>query len=168
MHHVSGFGRPLSLSFSSLTKQGCRAPSRNLSEEKINQKTYYDIEKRGELLAAPDRADEWGEELTEMGKWQRTNVRPPPALHIIFCDMFFIYLYLKWQKPPTAPCLCARAIRAHCAGACNVDCGAKFPLPTLSKHRLHNCGSFSLYRAHFTCRVPGERYFSQVMCCMCC
>lgn len=47
--------------------------SRNLSEEKLNQKTFYDIENRGELLVAPDRADEWGEELTEMGKWQRTN-----------------------------------------------------------------------------------------------
>lgn len=64
----------------SLTKRVCRAPSRNLSEEKINQKTYYDIEKRGELLAAPDRADEWGEELTEMGKWQRTNVRAPSCI----------------------------------------------------------------------------------------
>jgi hypothetical protein len=49
--------------------------SRNLSEEKINQKTYYDIENKGELLVSPDRVDEWGEELTEIGKWQRTNVR---------------------------------------------------------------------------------------------
>lgn len=24
------------------------------------------------MLAGPDRADEWGEELTEIGKWQRT------------------------------------------------------------------------------------------------
>ena len=55
---------------------------RNLSEEKLNQKTFYDIENRGELLVAPDRADEWGEELTEMGKWQRTNVRPPPPASV--------------------------------------------------------------------------------------
>mmetsp|Transcript_11615 Transcript_11615/g.9893 ORF Transcript_11615/g.9893 Transcript_11615/m.9893 type:complete len:185 (+) Transcript_11615:3-557(+) len=47
--------------------------SRNLSEEKLTQRTFYDIEERGELLIAPDRQDEWGEELTEMGKWQRTN-----------------------------------------------------------------------------------------------
>ena len=33
--------------------------------------------RRGELLKAPDRADEWGEELTEIGKWQRTNVTHP-------------------------------------------------------------------------------------------
>ena len=32
------------------------------------------LARRGELLAAPDRSDEWGEELTEIGKWQRTNV----------------------------------------------------------------------------------------------
>ena len=51
----------------------CRT-NRNLSEEKINQRTYYDIENRGELLVSPDRVDEWGEELTEIGKWQRTNV----------------------------------------------------------------------------------------------
>ena len=49
--------------------------SRNLSEERRNQRTFYDIEKRGELLKAPDRAADgaWGEELTEIGKWQRTN-----------------------------------------------------------------------------------------------
>merc|ERR1712205_245987 len=34
--------------------------SRNLSEERRNQRTFYDIEKRGE-------------QLTEIGKWQRTN-----------------------------------------------------------------------------------------------
>lgn len=28
---------------------------------------------RGEFLAGPDRSDEWGEELTEIGKWQRTD-----------------------------------------------------------------------------------------------
>ena len=109
----SGFGSPPSLSFSSLTKLGCRAPSRNLSEEKINQKTYYDIEKRGELLAAPDRADEWGEELTEMGKWQRTNVRPPPVSHTTFFSTYFISVF-EVAAPTNAPsCLCARAIRAH-------------------------------------------------------
>lgn len=32
---------------------------------------------RGELLVSPDRADEWGDELTEIGKWQRTNVNCP-------------------------------------------------------------------------------------------
>jgi len=75
----------------------CCPHHRNLPEERISQRTYYDIEKRcplcelvpylanlcayrhlcarrGELLVAPDRADEWGEELTEIGKWQRTNV----------------------------------------------------------------------------------------------
>jgi hypothetical protein len=110
---VSGFGSPPSLSFLSLTKQGCRAPSRNLSEEKINQKTYYDIEKRGELLAAPDRADEWGEELTEMGKWQRTNVRPPPVLHTIFFSTYFVSVF-EVAAPTYAPLLlvCARDSRA--------------------------------------------------------
>jgi len=57
-----------------------RRTNRNLSEEKINQRTYYDIEGRGELLVSPDRVDEWGEELTEMGKWQRTNVRALPCI----------------------------------------------------------------------------------------
>ncbi len=28
---------------------------------------------RGEVLAGPDRAEIWGEELTEIGKWQRTK-----------------------------------------------------------------------------------------------
>ena len=36
--------------------------------------------RRGELLKAPDRADEWGEELTEIGKWQRTNVTHPQSV----------------------------------------------------------------------------------------
>ncbi|EKX50310.1 hypothetical protein GUITHDRAFT_104120 [Guillardia theta CCMP2712] len=49
--------------------------SRNLPEEQLMAKKYYDVENRGELLAGPDRsaAGEWGEELTEIGKWQRTN-----------------------------------------------------------------------------------------------
>ena len=29
--------------------------------------------RRGEFLAGPDRADEWGEEMSEIGKWQRTK-----------------------------------------------------------------------------------------------
>ena len=107
-----------SLPVSSLTQQGCRAPSRNLSEEKINQKTYYDIEKRGELLAAPDRADEWGEELTEMGKWQRTNVRPPPVLHTILFPMYFISVYEVAAPKCALPLrVCARFARMGAARA---------------------------------------------------
>ena len=49
--------------------------SRNLSEERRNQRTFYDIEKRGELLKAPNRAADgaWCEEHTDIGKKQRTN-----------------------------------------------------------------------------------------------
>mmetsp|Transcript_34260 Transcript_34260/g.71969 ORF Transcript_34260/g.71969 Transcript_34260/m.71969 type:complete len:197 (-) Transcript_34260:276-866(-) len=47
--------------------------SRNVPEEKLNARKYFDIEERGEVLAGPDRAEVWGEELTEIGKWQRTK-----------------------------------------------------------------------------------------------
>ena len=62
-------------------------------EDKLQARKYFDIEEksvlaqryisvskrdeilcfRGEVLAGPDRAEIWGEELTEIGKWQRTK-----------------------------------------------------------------------------------------------
>uniref|UniRef100_A0A7S0VBY2 Uncharacterized protein n=1 Tax=Hemiselmis tepida TaxID=464990 RepID=A0A7S0VBY2_9CRYP len=47
--------------------------SRNVPTDIKRSRKYFEIEERGEFLAGPDRQDEWGEELTEIGKWQRTK-----------------------------------------------------------------------------------------------
>ena len=87
----------------------------------------------------------------------------PLLYHILHFFLRILYLCLKWQHPQTPPPACVRARFARMgAGACNVNCAAESPLPTLPKYRLRNCRSFSLYRAHFTCRVRVERYSLQV------
>lgn len=75
---VTSSSQPEDLENSEMRQRGLDARntsffSRNLPEERKNARTYYDIEGRGEVLIPPDRADEWGEELTDIGRWQRTN-----------------------------------------------------------------------------------------------
>jgi len=47
--------------------------SRNVKTDLKRSRRYFDIEEKGEFLAGPDRADEWGEEMSDIGKWQRTK-----------------------------------------------------------------------------------------------
>jgi hypothetical protein len=94
--------------------------SRNVPEEKLNARKYFDIEERfvlvliicfdsiaytqmfcrGEVLAGPDRAEVWGEELTEIGKWQRTKgpiyVQVQQLSFIVSVSFSFFFLRNRW------------------------------------------------------------------------
>ncbi|KAJ1477856.1 hypothetical protein T484DRAFT_1819723 [Baffinella frigidus] len=67
--------------------------SRNLSEEDLNKPRFYDIEAPGEFLAGADRQDP--EQLTEMGKWQRTM---SPIYIQWSSGEFFGPIYIQWSS----------------------------------------------------------------------